>query len=269
MAGDWIKIRTWLSRDPRVIKMADTLATDRAFVTWFTGDPECCDVACNVTRNVTVALCVTALGVTWGVAREQGRRENDDLVIDHANFDTLDAITELPGFGQAMGRVGWVIQQDHGSLRLPNYFRDNESQSDRHRQRGAERQARFRAKLSAHNRNEGNVTRNVTGNVTVTHREEKRREEKNKRNTPPNPLKGERLSRVSPPEIDDWMAYGDELGMTREEAQKAYDHYSACGWLIGKARKPMRDWRAVCRTAAANAKAWRPNAGLPQHSNGF
>lgn len=169
---------------------------------------------------------------------------------------TIDRITCTDGFSRAMRAVGW-LHGDSGNITLPHFERHNGET----------------AKTRALTANRVRNYRNAIGVTKVTQaaspREEKRREEKNKRNTPPNPLKGERLSRISPPEIADWMAYGDELGMTREEAQKAYDHYSACGWLIGKARKPMRDWRAVCRTAAANAKAWRPNAGLPQHSNGF
>lgn len=65
------------------------------------------------------------------------------------------------------------------------------------------------------------------------------------------------------------------MGMTDAEAMEAFDHYTACGWVIGKARKPMKDWKAVCRTAARKAKSWR-NDGAPtlsmaavDHSGGF
>jgi len=77
MAGDWIKMRVWLSRDPRVITMADFLSSERQFMNWLT-DPvqQSCkeSVYEHVTRNVTVALCVSALLVIWGTAREQGDR---------------------------------------------------------------------------------------------------------------------------------------------------------------------------------------------------
>jgi hypothetical protein len=31
-------------------------------------------------------------------------------------------------------------------------------------------------------------------------------------------------------------------------AQKFFDHYAACGWVQGKGRKPIKDWRAAVRT---------------------
>jgi len=187
MAGDWVKMRVWLSKDPKVIRMADYLAEQRRFIDWLT-DPvrQSCKVTAyeHVTRNVTVALCVTALGVTWGTAREQGRRENDDLIIDHCNFETLSAMSDLPCFGNAMGAIGWAVELQSGSICFPKFFRDNSSPEDRLRTNNAERQARLRAKRNG----KSNVTDNVTSNVTVTHREEKRREEKSKKKKPPFPL---------------------------------------------------------------------------------
>jgi biotin carboxyl carrier protein len=178
MAGDWIKMRVWLCRDPKVIRMADTLAADRDFMLWLT-DPvrqSCKDTAYeHVTRNVTVALCVTALLVTWGTAREQGNREEDDLVLSHCDLSTLDAMADLPGFGDAMASVEWASEREDGSLIFPKFFKDNESPDDRHKRQNAQRQAKFRDKQS-------NASNNVTDNVTVT--TEKRREEKSKPQTP-------------------------------------------------------------------------------------
>lgn len=177
MAGDWIKMRVWLSKDPRVISMADYMAVQRGFMNWLT-DPvqqSCKNTAEeHVTRNVIVALCVTALLVTWGTAREQGDRDGDDLVLDHADFSTIDAMTDLPCFGAAMGCVGWAKEEEPFRIRFPKFFKDNESPDERHRRQAAERQARFREKQSR----EHNAKSDVTHNVTVTDREEKRREEK-------------------------------------------------------------------------------------------
>lgn len=179
MAGDWIKMRVWLAKDPRVIRMADTLAEDEYFMRWLT-DPvrQSCKQSAyeHVTRNVTVALCVTGLLVTWGSAREQGDRENDDLVLDHADLITLDAMTDTTGFGHAMAAVGWVVEQENGSLRFPKFFKDNESPDEKHKRQNAERQARYREKASP----KSNAEVTPISNVTVTPREEKRREEKNK-----------------------------------------------------------------------------------------
>lgn len=175
MAGDWIKMRVWLSRDPRVIGMADNLAMRPGFMSWLT-DPvrqSCRESAYeHVTRNVTVALCVTGLLITWGTAREHGDREGDDLVLKHSDLETLNAMTDLPGFGESMAFVGWVAERENGSLVFPKFFRENESPDDRHKRQNAERQARFRDKRDLESN--GDVT--AKSNVTVTHREEKRRE---------------------------------------------------------------------------------------------
>lgn len=177
MAGDWIKMRVWLGRDPCVIAMADYLAGSRAFMNWLT-DPvrqSCKESAYeHVTRNVTVALCVTSLLVTWGTARERGDRDGDDLVLHHADFTTLDAMTDVPDFGDAMGFVGWAKEEDGAALRFPKFFKDHESPDEKHKRQAAERQAKFREKQSQQSNEE--VT--PPSNVTVTHREEKRREVK-------------------------------------------------------------------------------------------
>lgn len=180
MAGDWIKMRVWLSRDPRVITMADFLAGDRSFMSWLT-DPvqrTCKDNAYeHVTRNVTVALCVSSLLIVWGTAREQGDRENDDLVLTHTRLCTLDAMCDIPSFGDAMAFVGWAIEREDGAVVFPKFFRENESPDERHKRQNAERQARYRDKQSRESNAEDNVIRNVT--VTT----EKRREEKSNNNS--------------------------------------------------------------------------------------
>lgn len=174
MAGDWIKMRVGLDRDPRVIRMADFLATEREFMDWLT-DPvrRSCESTAyeHVTRNVTVALCVTGLLVTWGAAREQGDRDDDDLLIDHCDLDTISAIAGVPKFGDAMESVGWAHVHKPGSVVFPKFFKTNETPDEKHKRQAAERQASFRAKRNA----ESNVISNAESNVTVTHREEKRR----------------------------------------------------------------------------------------------
>ena len=177
-------MRVWLSRDPRVIAMADHLAGNRDFMKWLT-DPvqqSCRESAYeHVTRNVTVALCVTSLLVTWGTAREQGDRDGDDLVLSHADLNTLDAMTDVPGFGLAMSFVDWAVAEKKGGVRFPKFFKENESPDEKHKRQAAERQARFREKQSR----SGNAEVTQLSNVTVTHREEKRREEKNNTPSPP------------------------------------------------------------------------------------
>lgn len=175
MAGDWIKMRVWISRDPKVIEMADWLAEQRAFMDWLT-DPvrqSCKETAYeHVTRNVTVALCVTGLLHVWGTARERGDRVDDDLILKHCSCHTLAALADIPLFGLAMAWVDWAEDIEGNAVCFRNFFKENESPEEKHKRQNAERQARHREKQSR----ESNVANNVTNNVTVTHREEKRRD---------------------------------------------------------------------------------------------
>jgi hypothetical protein len=181
MASDWIKMRVWLARDPKVILMADYLAEQRAFMNWLT-EPvhqSCKESAYeHVTSNVIRALCVTGLLVTWGTAREQGDRVDDDLILSHCRLLTLDAMTDIPDFGEAMAYVNWAEERNGDMVVFPKFFKENESPEEKHKRQNAERQARHREKASRGS----NEADNVTGNVTVT--TEKRREEK-KETTPP------------------------------------------------------------------------------------
>lgn len=197
MAGDWIKMRTALDRDPRVIQMADFLAVERDFMNWLT-DPvqkHCSESAYeHVTRNVTVALCVTGLLVTWGTARERGDREGDDLVVKHCDLTTLSAISGVPKFGHALEFVGWAIAEKNRRIILPKFFKSNETTDEKHKRQAAERQARFRAKQAEESNVTSSVTSNAESNVTVT--SEERRGEESKPNPPIPPGSNGKKKRV-------------------------------------------------------------------------
>lgn len=246
MAGDWIKMRVWLARDPRVIRMADYLAEQRSFMDWLT-DPvrqSCKETAYeHVTRNVTVALCVTGLLVTWGTAREQGDREGDDLRLAHCDKYTFDAITDIECFGEAMESVGWLREEEDGCVVFPKFFKDNESPDEKHKRQNAERQARFREKSDA----KSNAEVTPVSNVTVTHREEKRREEVNII-TPDKPAtkKGSQVSQEFTPNATT-IQRAATLGVDwKAELPKFIDHHTNKG-TIGK------DWDAGFRTWLANS----------------
>lgn len=167
MAGDWIKMRVDLYRDPKVCAMADMLmASDgelASHVNQMNQSNMC--VTRNVMRNVTVG----ALLSVWGVMRTRGKRFDDDLVCKGIRAAVLDDIADLPGFGAAMRGVGWVEETEYGVV-FPRFFEEhNTDPAETARTKNAERQRKFREKQRAEN--------NVTDNVTVTHREEKRRED--------------------------------------------------------------------------------------------
>jgi hypothetical protein len=188
MAGDWIKMRVWLRRDPKVIWMADFLAVQRDFMNWLT-DPvraRCKTSAYeHVTSNVTRALCVTSLLEIWGTAREHGHRDGDDLVVTNCNLVTLDEIADVPSIGLAMEEVGWAkMLQDGGDSDVtifPNFFKIKQLPAEKQRSQAAERQARYRNKRNSNVTGDGvtsdgvtqesnvtsDVTRCATGDVTV------------------------------------------------------------------------------------------------------
>lgn len=180
-------MRVGLARDPRVLWMADYLAGQRRFINWLT-DPvqKHCDESAyeHVTRNVVASLCVTGLLQVWGMAREQGERIEDDLIVRFCDADTLSAIADIPCFGEAMIETAWLIEQADGSARLPNFFKQKKSPSDRFAKTGAERQREYRERQKGKDSNETVTKHNVTSNEKVTKsdaREEKSKEEEKKK----------------------------------------------------------------------------------------
>lgn len=181
MAGDWIKMRVDIAKDPAVIAMADYLASQREFMDWLPGlvqQSSNTSAHEHVTRYVTVAVTVSALLVFWGVANNVGKPDGDDLVMRHATLDTISASAGLPCFGHALASVDWAVEENHGgkrSVRLPKFLINNIPSEDRSKRTNAERQARYRERKALH----GDVTRNATGDatpsVTVTGREEEKR----------------------------------------------------------------------------------------------
>lgn len=173
MAADWIKMRTDLYRDPKVCMMADALLSGDGELARYVNQH--CQRDMTVTRNVMRNVTVGALVSVWGVMRVRGKAEGSDLVCRSVGLGVIDDIADLPGFGAAMALVGWAVETPEG-LVFPRFFDDhNVDPESAAKQKAAERQKRYRERQKA----KSDVTRDVTNNVTVTHREEKRREEKN------------------------------------------------------------------------------------------
>jgi|GEM_PF-1239240 hypothetical protein len=149
MAGDWIPMRVWLRRDPRVIALADYLAGCRSFMNWLT-DPvqrTCSKTAYeHVDTSVTLSVTIAGLLQVWGVAREQGYASGYDLVLDCAGLGSLDVLAEVPCFGEAMEKVGWAKETDDGRVVFPKFFRNNVPNEDLRRRRDAIRKQRQRQK---------------------------------------------------------------------------------------------------------------------------
>ena len=173
---DWVKMRTDLYRDPKVVLIADRL--NESVLGWSLAQN---DAGSNVTHNVTrcVTRCVMrnatvgALVTVWGVMRHAGKRIGDDLVVPKANLAVIDDIADMPGLGESMAFVGWAKANADGVV-FPSFFAENNVDPSEDRNvKNAERQKRWRKKQ----REKRDVTRDVTDNVTSNPREEKSREE--------------------------------------------------------------------------------------------
>lgn len=206
MQADWIKMRTDLYRDPKVIGMADRLMQGGGQLARHVN--QFCQRDMAVTRNVTRCAVVGGLVAVWGVLRHRGTRVGDDLLVPNCSDAVLDDIADVPGFGEAMCSVGWAVETEDGVI-LPKFFGDLNAEPIK--SSGAERQKRYRDRL----RN-GDVTRDgncdVTRPVTVTGEKRERREESN---TPLPPVGGsvEKPARARKPKDEHphfaafWSAY--------------------------------------------------------------
>jgi hypothetical protein len=181
MVGEWVKMRVWIAREPKVIAIADHLGARPEYLRWaLGGKPGHCG-SCHVASHVTVSVTVAALLHVWGVANEVGKAEGDDLILDHCTLHALDEIACVPRFGQAMASVGWAAEErDAGGpakVRLTKFMTHNVPADDRGKRADLERQRRCRAKRQeARGRSEAacHTMSHGTGHVTVMRKEEER-----------------------------------------------------------------------------------------------
>jgi len=214
MAGDWIKMRTDLYRDPKVILIADHLMGPRSALSRYVSQNLQRDM--SVTRNVTRNAVVGALVTVWGVMRHQGARSGDDLLLSGCSLAVIDDIAELQGFGEAMASAGWLTEGDDG-LYFPRFFAENNTDPKTDQKvKNAERQKRYRESKKEENRN---VTRNVTRDAKSNARE---REEREKRLTTEAPSQERHQEHIIPKKLDDdechaaaakWFAYLNSKGL--------------------------------------------------------
>lgn len=268
MAGDWIKMRTDLYRDPKVCVMAESLIDPEGCLANYVSQNLQCDMA--ITRNALRCAVVGALVTTWGVMRYRGKRnDNDDLIVFGVTHSVIDDIADLQGFGAAMMEVGWLIE-DSGNLIFPRFFEEFNTEPGKNKSNSnAERQRRYREKLKL----ERNALRD--GNVTPSRndREEKRREDINTPQTPPN------APTNAPPSAGFdvfWKAYPRKVD--KEKAIKAWKKIKPDGELAAKMleaigrQKKSDDWTKdggkfiPYPTSWLNGKRWEDEANEPAPS---
>jgi len=57
---------------------------------------------------------------------------------------------------------------------------------------------------------------------------------------------------MKPPTLDQIADYASSLNYDGFDAEAMFDHYEMVGWVYGKSRKPIKDWKAAVRQ-------WRRN----------
>lgn len=62
-------------------------------------------------------------------------------------------------------------------------------------------------------------------------------------------------SKFTPPTLEQWLQYADELQWSREDAEAAYDHYVSVGWKIGT--KNMKEWRSAARNCKRRSQRFQ------------
>jgi len=65
----------------------------------------------------------------------------------------------------------------------------------------------------------------------------------------------------SKPTLEAVTAFFAEKGY-ESEAEKFYDYYESVGWVVGKARTPMKNWKAAVRNWLRNREAHQPKASF-------
>lgn len=60
------------------------------------------------------------------------------------------------------------------------------------------------------------------------------------------------------PPLEDCKAHADDIGLPHSEAERFFDYYTSIGWVVGKAKTPMKVWKS----AMANwKKGWIERGG--------
>lgn len=172
----WIKVRTALHEDPKVVRMAQHIVGDSDFVEWaynataydrVAHDP---DNALEFMSFPAALRCVTS-GVTqvWAAANQHGKSNGNDVILNATTRYGLDVLAGVPGITKAMEGVGWaIVNEEEETITFPKFMTYNVPLEDRKRKQAAERQDRFRKKHQRHESVTSSVTSALQSRVTVT-----------------------------------------------------------------------------------------------------
>lgn len=262
MAGDWIKMRGALLTNPKVVRMGRHLASNKYFREWWTrGTNASCDETVYELCDVTVVTRVTVASLlsVWSAVNDAASKGG---FIKGIGLFEVDEMAGVPGFGESMQLVGWLIERENG-IEFPNFEEHNTIGKDRSSsaKTGAERTKEWRQKKRASD--------SVTSDVTVTsqsdHREEKRREEQ----IPPIPRKRGKAVEVVPASdlvvagfstqvAEEFLAHKERVKapLTPRAWQLHLSEAGKAGWTPQRAAEHVmaKNWKGFEASYVANAR---------------
>jgi hypothetical protein len=74
------------------------------------------------------------------------------------------------------------------------------------------------------------------------------------------------MSTFRRPTLAELAAYGVEIGFDGFDPEQFFDYYETIGWVVGKARKPMKNWQAAVRTWRRMRSEWSGQTRATQDS---
>lgn len=180
MANEWVRMRSGLFFNHKVIAIGHYLENDREFINWWLRGTQK-GVKENVTEIVTPDVMrfvtIAALLRVWSSANEN----TSDGFFSGVGLLGISDIAGLPSFGEAMASVGWAIEEeDPLGVRLPDFLTYNTPSEKRVPKSDAQRAREYRGRKRVRDQNShDDAARHETSqSVTKNHaREEKRREE--------------------------------------------------------------------------------------------
>tara|TARA_S200002703_G_scaffold98191_1_gene84879 strand:+ start:2577 stop:3227 length:651 start_codon:yes stop_codon:yes gene_type:complete len=151
-----------------------------------------------------------------------------DGVVSH----DIDDLVACVGFSTALVEVNWLkINDEKERITIPNFDRHN-GKTAKNRALKNKRQSKWRSQ---------SVDSEESTNAST--REEKRRED----------IKESKKKKFIKPTYEEVKAYCDER-KNEINPQNFIDSNEQKGWLVGKTRTPMKDWKAAIRTWEQNRK---------------
>lgn len=297
--SDWIKMRTNLRRNPKVIAMSRYLSKDQNFINWLTGNSVTkshtsvtsdvtkeCDS--SVTMHAVMRVTVCGLLEVWGSVNDV---INSDNFVSNMCKSDIDAISEIPSFGDAMASVGWIenLEIECGDnneilaegLEFSNFLEFNTPEKARPKAKTQAQRAkeyRERKKAESENRhdrhessrgidknridNKKNIKKNVTDDFFRDENSEGDVRDSEPLDEKSNPKPKSR--QFKKPTLEEIKIYCAER-RNSVDSEKFLSYYNSNGWKVGK--NSMKCWKSAVITWEKNSS--QNNQNPPSNPNSW